>query len=333
MSLPGEHNTIPSLQTATVGGIVNNNGCAGMTGGAFVNTTTNVTSDFLGPKAGYGGIESGSNCGKVSQNGGNLGAVESTNAAYGFSEVPNMGEFKGSYAPVTQINTQCGGKKVKLCSKVKDVKKYSEVSAFWKSICPGSVMLYHTHLKNLHHKHHSKVLEIIHSYTRAFCSEIKALSSKTKTEAKHHLSILKSHLHAAEKKLEKLAPNSLSSHKMIASRHIHTVKHHIDHMKKHTAKKHKLSKKTHSKSKSNKKTHSKKHTKKHTRKNMKGGYAQYSTNVPRTLSYGLDGNGVLPHGPNANPIPITQNNTCVDNYNHFTGKGAKSPILDQTVNA
>ena len=61
------------------------------------------------------------------------------------------------------------------------------------------------------------------------------------------------------------------------------------------------------------------------RRQQRGGsYQQYGSNVPNTPTYSTG--GVLSAGSSAlaNPVPYTVtggNVNCVDNYNHFTGKG------------
>ena len=65
------------------------------------------------------------------------------------------------------------------------------------------------------------------------------------------------------------------------------------------------------------------------RRRQRGGYHQFQSNKPLTSSYqvgGMDGDWTL-----ANPPPITRKNNCVDNYNHYKGAGAASPVLDQAA--
>ncbi len=83
------------------------------------------------------------------------------------------------------------------------------------------------------------------------------------------------------------------------------------------------------------------HKSKKTRKNggrgkkQKGGYAQYGSNVPltRTLQLPAGSQGGSWEGQLASPPTYTAGNFCVDNYNHFTGKGSPSPVLDQAAPA
>jgi len=70
------------------------------------------------------------------------------------------------------------------------------------------------------------------------------------------------------------------------------------------------------------------------RSGRRGGYSQYGSNIPSTPGY------ATPNGGNwqtANPPTYARNDACgtgncVDNYNHFTGKGFASPVFDQDVN-
>jgi hypothetical protein len=61
---------------------------------------------------------------------------------------------------------------------------------------------------------------------------------------------------------------------------------------------------------------------------QRGGYSQYQNNLPNTPVYSVG--GILPASQLAlaNPPPITtlcNTTNCIDNYNHFTGKGFPSP--------
>jgi hypothetical protein len=64
------------------------------------------------------------------------------------------------------------------------------------------------------------------------------------------------------------------------------------------------------------------------RRGQRGGYSQYQNNLPMTPSYQVAG-VTLPANQSAlaNPPPITKLSNCVncvDNYNHYTGKGFPS---------
>ena len=65
------------------------------------------------------------------------------------------------------------------------------------------------------------------------------------------------------------------------------------------------------------------------RRIQKGGYSQYQSNVPNTPGYAQPNPGPLPWA--TGPGSYTRQINCVDNYNHFTGKGGPSPVLDKGV--
>jgi len=57
------------------------------------------------------------------------------------------------------------------------------------------------------------------------------------------------------------------------------------------------------------------------KRKLRGGYSQYQNNLPMTPSYSVVGNG----GSNIPTYKMLSNCVnCVDNYNHFTGKGFPS---------
>ena len=63
------------------------------------------------------------------------------------------------------------------------------------------------------------------------------------------------------------------------------------------------------------------------RHRQRGGYSQYQNNLPMTPTYSVG--GILPASQLAlaNPPPVTvlpNCVNCVDNYNHYTGKGFPS---------
>ena len=65
------------------------------------------------------------------------------------------------------------------------------------------------------------------------------------------------------------------------------------------------------------------------RHRQRGGYSQYQNNMPMTQTYQVAGIDI-PSGllALANPPPVTvlpNCVNCVDNYNHYTGKGFPSP--------
>ena len=65
------------------------------------------------------------------------------------------------------------------------------------------------------------------------------------------------------------------------------------------------------------------------RHRQRGGYSQYQNNLPMTQTYQVAGINVpasllaLANPPPVTVLPNCVN--CVDNYNHYTGKGFPSP--------
>jgi len=62
-------------------------------------------------------------------------------------------------------------------------------------------------------------------------------------------------------------------------------------------------------------------------RNQKGGYAQYQNNMPMTQTYSTGGNLSPALSALASPPPhqvLSNNTSCVDNYNHFSGVGFPS---------
>ena len=68
-------------------------------------------------------------------------------------------------------------------------------------------------------------------------------------------------------------------------------------------------------------------------KKQKGGYAQYNSNVAHTHTQQIPNGtqGGSWNGQLANPPTFSKANLCRDNYNHFTGKTMRSPVLDGDV--
>ena len=61
--------------------------------------------------------------------------------------------------------------------------------------------------------------------------------------------------------------------------------------------------------------------------NQKGGYSQYQNNMPMTQTYSLGGHLSSENLGLANPPPyrvLSNDSSCVDNYNHFTNSGFPS---------
>ena len=95
------------------------------------------------------------------------------------------------------------------------------------------------------------------------------------------------------------------------------------------------SKRKRRKKKGKRKSKGKKGGRRRGRKTQKGGYAQYGSNTPltRTLELPAGAEGGSWEGQLASPPTYTAGNFCQDNYNHFTGKGSPSPVLDQAAPA
>ena len=62
---------------------------------------------------------------------------------------------------------------------------------------------------------------------------------------------------------------------------------------------------------------------------QKGGYHQYGSNIPDTAGFANPNPGPLPWA--TGPGSYTRQINCEDNYNHFTGRGGPSPVLDKGV--
>ena len=65
------------------------------------------------------------------------------------------------------------------------------------------------------------------------------------------------------------------------------------------------------------------------RKTMRGGYHQFGSNSPSTPGLRLPKPGNLPWA--TGPLSKTRQINSIDNYNHYSGKGSLSPILDGDV--
>lgn len=319
-----------------------------------------------GPSGGYIGVTKGTNCGTDSQTnlgaskqhayemkGGNLtgGLSSEGTARYGFDEASYdlTADLRGSYAPITPSTVQAcpvpaakaqkGGSRV--CHDLRKVKHYRQVRAFWSSICPGAVMMYEKHLAHKIHSHTAAVQGIVKHYTKAFCHEVNALASTNKKTIEKEYREMRKSLAKAGGLVKKVEPRALRLHRMVARRHVNTVKaHHQKHKaltKKHRAtarkngrrssgtKKHGRKSRKSSKGKKSRKRRS---TRSRRRRTMKGGYHQFNSNVPNTPSYAVSTDGGWKMGtPGADMN--ARGTGCVDNYNHFTGKGFDTPIFDK----
>lgn len=176
--------------------------------------------------------------------------------------------------------------------------------SLWKRVCPGAVAIYTAELKA--DMKNPKVVSIIKNYSKVFRTEEEALKSKQASKVKRMLVTMRNALIRVRKCLVSLKSKMLGTHKMIADMHLGRVGKHLASLKQ-----------------TRKNGKSRKH------KTMKGGYHQYGSNTVQASGYSpvlgsssaeASPHHIEPHSGNA-----------VDNYNHFTGKGAISPILDQDI--
>lgn len=211
---------------------------------------------------------------------------------HGFNGGKDLADFAGSYAPV-EVGVHSGGGGPRFLS-------------LWKRVCPGAVAIYNAELKQ--DMKNPKVVAVIKYYSKVFRTEEEALKCKQAYKVKRMLATMKSALNRARKCLVSLKSKMLGTHKMIANMHLGRVGKHMASLKQ------------------TKKRASKKSAK---RKTMRGGYHQYGSNTVQSSGYSpvlgsssaeASPHHIEPHAGNA-----------IDNYNHFTGKGAESPILDQDV--
>jgi hypothetical protein len=206
----------------------------------------------------------------------------------------DLRDFAGSYAPISAgVHGLTGG---------------AEFLSFWNSICPGAVNIYNMELKNKNQKD-PKVLAVIKNYTKVFRTEVAALKTRQISRVKRMLVSMRGSLMKAKKALVSLKSKMLDTHKMISEMHLGRVTKHLMSLKE------------------TKKAIKKMSTK--LRKTMRGGYHQYGNNTVQSSGYtpvlGSDSSESTPH----HVKPHAGNS--LDNYNHYTGKTASSPILEQDV--
>ena len=256
------------------------------------------------------------------------------NAGYEFDPETvenNANILRGSYAPIKSTsNTSCmtgGG----ISNDLRKVKHFKQVEAFWAAICPGAVGLYYSHLEKLEAKHPEKVSAIVKAYTKAFQHEVNALNKKSTNGIKKELKHLKNSMRKVSSMIKKIAPKGMKTHHMIERRHIRIVENHLakhkSTMKAHK-KRHNKTRKSHSK-----KSRTRKHKKStHRRKTMKGGYSQFGANLPNTPAHAVSTDGGYKMSTPGASINKNCDN-CVDNYNHYEGKGSVTGVFDQDVKA
>ena len=177
--------------------------------------------------------------------------------------------------------------------------------SLWKRVCPGAVAIYNAELK--HDMKNPKVVALIKYYSKVFRAEEDALKSHRVSKVKRLLSEMRTALNKARKCLVSLKSKMIGTHTMIVDMHLGRVGKHLASLRQTKKRAGKLAR----------------------RKTMRGGYHQYDSNTVQSSGYSpvLDSNSaeasphnVQPHAGNA-----------IDNYNHFTGQGVASPILDHDV--
>lgn len=122
------------------------------------------------------------------------------------------------------------------------------------------------------------------------------------------------------KNITKRYKGKMHKNKRSAKRHVRSIKSRI---------KAKYGGLRHKSTRSSKRSSSKKrgHSRHRHRHSLRGGYSQYYNNFPNTPSYSVGGLLSSNNSALANPPPIQQLpncTSCVDNLNHFTGKGFAS---------
>lgn len=333
--------------------------------------------------------------------GGNQGVILQGNIRYGFVDGNNnedLGIFRGSYVPPTVSTVQTchlspeaqaqsqigggGGKKISknICTinKLKSLKSYGQVRAFWNTICPGATSLYENFLANIANQHESKsqtqqtqqhIRKFLQFYTKAFCHEVIASKSNDRNIIKKQLKELESAFKQArvhlgylmrlvkgdknKSNIEKMHLNIVTLHKnrvivymnrarpslsSLSSSSSMSGKRSSRRTHKNRNKNSRKSHKSHKSRKSHKKTHHYKNKKTIKNKNHKmsrkyrrrqrGGYHQFNSNIPITYGQEISASGTS----NMNSPPsFIRTNTCVDNYNHYTGKGFETSVLDGDI--
>lgn len=337
----------------------------GMRGGAGIlystaPTEASLSGMTLGPRAGYMELSQISNCGthadtNLKQLGGGVGdsgLVGSANYGFTGGDPALMADLRGSYAPISGNtynqqgdcyrggslgsaaegelsmkdnvpNSQDGGRRRSrsfTCSDLRRVHHFAQVRRFLSSVCPSVVMIYNSFLKKHEGSHNHKVAarlkKIVVAYTKAFCHEVAARRSKNVRGCRRELRAMKSALAHAGAELRRMEPAAENAHAIMVKHRlamVHQHLHHISTMKKHRGSRHRRT---------------------HRRRTMRGGYHQFGSNIPNTGSMSIGGVLSASESAMSNPPPFGVNplcDNCVDNYNHFTGKGSESPVLDQDV--
>lgn len=211
---------------------------------------------------------------------------------HGFNGGKELSDFAGSYAPVTPgVHSGGGGPRF---------------LSLWRRVCPGAVAIYEAELKD--DMKNPKVVSFIKNFTKVFRTEEEALKCKQSSKVKRMLATMKNALSRARKCLVSLKSKMLGTHKMIVDMHLGRVAKHLASLKQTKKRGGNVSSKS---------------------KTMRGGYNQYGSNTVQASGY----SAVL-GSPSAEASPHhvePHSGNALDNYNHFTGKSAASPILDQDI--
>jgi hypothetical protein len=268
-----------------------------------------------------------------------------------------------SSSPSAQVGGARGNysKYLSLCSmkKLRSITSYGQVREFWNKICPGATSLYENFVMGRERQSkqtQDNVRKFLQYYTKAFCHEALASHSNDKEFVRKQLRELESAFRMAGTYLKKIIsqPSSNKLHDNIVKLHKNRVILYMQRARpslksskqthKHSVRKSRKSRK-HSSRKLKSKSHIRSKHKNHSRKSksasrsrkhrssrhsrrQRGGYHQFNSNTP--ISYGQQ---IVPSGSsNLNSPPsFMRTNTCVDNYNHYTGKGFETPVLDGDV--
>ena len=210
---------------------------------------------------------------------------------HGFNGGKDLSDFAGSYAPITPGVHSGGGPRF---------------LSLWKRVCPGAVAIYEAELKD--HMKNPKVMSFIKNYTKVFRTEEEALKCKQASKVKRMLVTMRNALVKARKCLVSLKSKMLGTHKMIVDMHLGRVAKHLASLKQTKKRGGKVSARS---------------------KTMRGGYNQYGSNMVQASGY-----SPVFGSPSAEASPHhiePHSGNALDNYNHFTGKSADSPILDQDI--
>lgn len=333
--------------TGCVGGKNNNIDRDGQSGGAYFGFSgSDVHSG--GPTGGLPTLSRGQDCGVAResglgagkqhtylQEGGNYGYVNPGIARYGIDteSIQNgSGDFRGSYAPIKSVSSCMSGGGGGIFSDIKRIKNFKQVEPFWHSMSKQSVKLYKTHLKKMEKTHPEKVLEIVKEYTTAFTEALIIALSKTKKHRNEKMKKSYASLRKAKNMLKKMNINALKIHDSIEKE----IEKKINEFLEANPVIQKLSKnggvRKHKKTRKHKKGGSRKNGKRVKRRTMKGGYHQFGSNTPNTPAYAVSTDGGWKMGT---PGVLMNKNcdNCVDNYNHYSGKGSETGVFDQDVKA